>query len=178
MSAFLSACFKITARPASPLAEAVLTYSERSTSSMQARVVRAMLAALAVPRQSAGKSMIVRFRRGSVKKSTQTTGGIQRRVSEKRRISMVPCQKTGTDSPRSVPTRVTLSMALSRRTAERMPAAMPSTSEKATASPVSSMVTGRRSRMSSKTGLPVRQDVPRSPWASWPSQRPYCTHHG
>ena len=76
---------------------------------------------------------------------------------------MVPCQKTGTDSPRSVPTRVTLSMALSRRTAERMPAAMPSTSEKATASPVSSMVTGRRSRMSSTTGLPVRQDVPRSP---------------
>ena len=46
---------------------------------MQARVVRAMLAALAVPRQSAGRSMMVRLRRGSVKKSTHTTGGIQRR---------------------------------------------------------------------------------------------------
>ena len=49
MSAFLSACLSTTARPASPLAAAVRTYSERSTSSMQARVVRAMLAALAVP---------------------------------------------------------------------------------------------------------------------------------
>ena len=38
----------------------------RSTSSMQERVVRAMLAALAVPRQRAGRSMIVRLRRGSV----------------------------------------------------------------------------------------------------------------
>ena len=66
-------------RSASPLAAAVRMYSERSTSSMHARVVRAMLAALAVPRQSAGRSMIVRLRRGSVKKSTHTTGGIQRR---------------------------------------------------------------------------------------------------
>ena len=68
-----------TARPARPLAAAVRMYSERRTSSMQARVVRAMLAALAVPRQRAGSTMIVRFRRGSANKSTQTTGGIQRR---------------------------------------------------------------------------------------------------
>jgi hypothetical protein len=46
---------------------------------MQDRVVRATLAAAAVPRQRAGKSMIVRFRRGSVKRSTHITGGIQRR---------------------------------------------------------------------------------------------------
>ena len=46
---------------------------------MHARVVRAMLAALAVPRQSAGSSMIVRLRRGSAQKSTHITGGIQRR---------------------------------------------------------------------------------------------------
>jgi hypothetical protein len=44
---------------------------------MQARVVRAMLAALAVPRHRAGRTMIVRLRAGSAKKSTQTTGGIQ-----------------------------------------------------------------------------------------------------
>ena len=46
---------------------------------MQDRVVRATLAAAAVPRQSAGRSMMVRFRRGSVKRSTHMTGGIQRR---------------------------------------------------------------------------------------------------
>ena len=69
----------MTTRSVSPLAAAVRMYSERSTSSMQARVVRAMLAALAAPRHSAGSSMMVRFRRGSVKKSTHTTGGIQRR---------------------------------------------------------------------------------------------------
>ena len=79
MSAFFSPCLSTTARPASPFAAAVRMYSERSTSSMQARVVRAMLAALAVPRHSAGRSMIVRFARGSVKRSTHTTGGIQRR---------------------------------------------------------------------------------------------------
>ena len=79
ISAFRSACLSTTTRPASPLAAAVRMYSERITSSMQARVVRAMLAALAVPRQSAGSTMMVRFRRESVKKSTHTTGGIQRR---------------------------------------------------------------------------------------------------
>jgi len=79
ISAFLSACLRISTRPVSPLAAAVRMYSERSTSSMQARVVRAMLAALAVPRHSAGSSMMVRFRAGLVKKSTHTTGGIQRR---------------------------------------------------------------------------------------------------
>ncbi len=91
---------------------------------------------------------------------------------------MVPCQKTGTESPSSVAMRVTLSMASSRRTAETMPAAIPRTRAKATARAVSSMVTGRRSRMSWITGLPVRQEVPRSPWASWPSHRAYWTHHG
>src|SRR5262245_28795369 len=32
--------------------------------------------------------------------------------------------------------------------------------------------------MRASTGLPVRQDAPRSPWASWPIQRPYCTYQG
>ena len=55
---------------------------------------------------------------------------------------------------------------------------MPRTSAKATASVVSSIVTGSRSRMSVATGLPVRHEVPRSPWARLPIQRPYCTHQG
>ena len=46
---------------------------------MHERVVRATLAALAVPRQRAGSTMIVRLRRQSALKSTHTTGGIQRR---------------------------------------------------------------------------------------------------
>jgi hypothetical protein len=93
-------------------------------------------------------------------------------------MSMVPCQKTGTERPRSVPMRVTLSRGPSRRVAETMPAAMPSTSEKPTARQVSSRVTGSRSRMRESTGLPVRHDVPRSPWTSWPIHRPYWTYHG
>src|SRR6266540_1493382 len=91
---------------------------------------------------------------------------------------MVPCQKTGTERPRSVPTRVTLSMASSRRIAETMPAAMPRTSANPTASPVSSSVTGSRSRMSCVTGLPVRHEVPRSPRASSATHREYWTYHG
>jgi hypothetical protein len=73
---------------------------------------------------------------------------------------------------------VTLSTAPSRRVAETIPAGMPSRSEKATASPVSSSVTGSRSMMSAITGLPVRQEVPRSPWARLPTQIAYCRHHG
>ena len=46
---------------------------------MQDRVVRATLAAAAVPRQSAGRTMMVRLRRGSVRRSTHITGGIQRK---------------------------------------------------------------------------------------------------
>ena len=79
ISALRSACLRTTSRGRRPLAAAVRMYSDPSTSSMQARVVRAMLAALAVPRQNAGSSMIVRLRRGSVRKSTHMTGGIQRR---------------------------------------------------------------------------------------------------
>jgi hypothetical protein len=55
---------------------------------------------------------------------------------------------------------------------------MPSSIAKPTASVVSSIVTGSRSRISATTGLPVRQEVPRSPWASAATQRPYCCHHG
>jgi hypothetical protein len=91
---------------------------------------------------------------------------------------MVPCQNTGTERPSRVPTRVTLSTTWSRRTAETMPAAMPSTSAKATEKRVSSRVTGKRSRMRDTTGLPVRHEVPRSPWASCPIQRPYCRYQG
>ena len=90
----------------------------------------------------------------------------------------MPCQNTGTDRPSNVPTRVTLSIARSRRLADRIPAGMPSISAKPTASDVSSIVTGNRSRISVTTGLPVRHDVPRSPWARAVTQRPYCCHHG
>ena len=90
----------------------------------------------------------------------------------------MPCQNTGTDSPSKVPTRVTLSMGRPRRMAETMPAAIPRTSAKPTASTVSSRVTGSRSRMSPTTGLPVRHEVPRSPRARPPSQRAYCSYHG
>ena len=55
---------------------------------------------------------------------------------------------------------------------------MPSSIAKPTASAVSSIVTGSRSRISATTGLPVRHEVPRSPWARSPIQRPYCRHHG
>ena len=91
---------------------------------------------------------------------------------------MVPCQNTGTERPRSVPTRVTLSTAWSRRIAEMMPATPPSASAKAIANTVSSRVTGSRSRISATTGLPVRHDVPKSPCTSRPSQRAYCRYQG
>jgi hypothetical protein len=90
---------------------------------------------------------------------------------------MVPCQNTGTESPRRVPIRVAWSTARSRCTADRMPAPTPRTREKATARSVSSIVTGSRSRISESTGFPVRQEVPRLPWRSWPSQRRYWTYH-
>ena len=62
--------------------------------------------------------------------------------------------------------------------ADTMPAGMPSSSAKATASAVSSIVTGSRSRISATTGLPVRHEVPRSPVARPPIQSAYCRHHG
>ena len=47
---------------------------------------------------------------------------------------MVPCQNTGTESPSRAPTRVMLSRAPSRRTADTTPAGIPSASAKTTAS--------------------------------------------
>ena len=55
--AFLSACLVITFHSLRPLARAWVTYSRRSTSSMEERTMRATTAAMNRPRVMAGKIM-------------------------------------------------------------------------------------------------------------------------
>jgi hypothetical protein len=73
---------------------------------MQNRVTRWILAPLAVAGQSTDRSMILRLAQVSNHKEPHTTEGIQRKVREKNRISLIPCQNTGIDRPKRDLSRV------------------------------------------------------------------------
>lgn len=72
----------------------------------------------------------------------------------------------------------TLSAALPRFTAARMPNRMPNTVENSVDSTASLNVVGKRCVISYHTGLCVKIDVPRSPLSTLPSQTKYCCHIG
>ena len=67
-------------------------------------------------------------------------------------MSMMPSQKTGIDWPKSAPSMVRLSYAVSRRTAEMTPAGMATSSETNRAARASSAVAGRRSSTRGRAG--------------------------
>ena len=59
--------------------------------------MRMKTAATAVPSARPGSAMIARFRSGSRTRLTKSTAGAQLSQSETARMSMLACQKTGTD---------------------------------------------------------------------------------
>ena len=91
---------------------------------------------------------------------------------------MMPSQKCGTESPESARRLAAASTTVPLRTAETMPAGMPIRSAMAIEQTASSMVTGSFEASSSRTGMRLRSDSPKSPRSTRPSQRPYCTGIG
>ena len=78
-------------------------------------------------------------------------------------MSMMPSQKCGTESPESAKKLATTSTAVPLRAAETMPAGMPMTSAMSIEQSASSTVTGSFETSSSRTGMRLRSDSPKSP---------------
>ena len=77
MRAFLIACLSTTARSRKPFDQAVLIKSCRSTSSIMVRVIRMVLADMAVPRIRLGIRNTPRLPSGSSAKEITSIGGDQ-----------------------------------------------------------------------------------------------------
>ncbi len=68
---------------------------------MLLRVWRMSTAVSAVPRTKAGMIIRFRFATGSSQRGTKPEAGSTPRRTEKSRMSMIPSQKLGTESPQS-----------------------------------------------------------------------------
>src|SRR2546426_7153221 len=92
------------------------------TSIMLLRVWRIRTAARAVPSTNAGMSMRCRLASGLSQSGTNPDAGSQPSRTEKNRISMIPSQKLGTDTPQSDALLARTSQNVLRRTAASTPA--------------------------------------------------------
>ena len=79
-------------------------------------------AASAAPRTKAGMIMRCRLPRGSSKNGTKPEAGSTWSRTERKRISMIPSQKFGIDTPPSDAPLASMSQSVLRRTAARTPA--------------------------------------------------------
>ncbi len=106
------------------------------------------------------------------------TGGVQPNTSEVNSSASVASQKLGTDSPIRPATRPAKSAPVSRLVADSTPSGMATTVAIATASSVSSTVTGSACSSRPPTGWPLRSEMPGSPRSNPPIHLTYWTGSG
>src|SRR5262245_6055758 len=135
-------------------------------------------AASAVPSTNAGITMRCTLASGLSQNGTKPEAGSHPRRTEKNRISIIPSQKLGTDTPQSDAPLASTSHAVLRRTAARTPAGMAMASAMRTARHASSMVIGSFFATVVTTGSRVRIERPRSPCSASAAHRTYCTGIG
>src|SRR5438093_1980463 len=140
---------------------------------MLLRVWRISTAASAVPSTNAGISMRWRFASGLSQIGTNPEAGSQPSRTEKNRISMIPSQKFGIETPQSDAPLVTTSQIVLRRTAARTPAGMAMPTATMSERAASSIVIGSFVATVRTTASRVRIDSPRSPWTARAAQRRY-----
>src|SRR5262249_1707600 len=138
---------------------------------MLLRVWRMSTAASAVPSTNAGITMRCTLASGLSQSGTKPEAGSQPRRTEKNRISMIPSQKLGTDTPQSDAPLASTSHAVLRRTAARTPAGIAIASAMTTDRHASSTVIGSLRATVTITGSRVRIERPRSPCRARPAQR-------
>src|SRR5204862_1225579 len=145
---------------------------------MLLRVWRISTAASAVPSTNAGMIMRRRLPDGLSQNDTKPEAGSQPSRTEKNRISMIPSQKLGTETPQSDAPLASTSQAVLRRTAASTPAGIAIASAMSTERQASSTVIGSFLATVVITGSRVRIERPRSPWSASPAQRRYWTGIG
>src|SRR6185436_13227574 len=145
---------------------------------MALRVWRIRTAARPVPSTSAGITMRLTLATGSSISGTNPDAGSQPSRTETNKISMIPSQKLGTDTPQSETPLARRSHGVLRRTAAITPAGMAITSATSRERHASSSVMGSLRATVLATDCRVRMDSPRSPRSARPSQRAYCSGSG
>src|SRR5712691_6661646 len=145
---------------------------------MLLRIWRMRTAASAVPRTKAGMSMRCRLASGLSQRGTNPEAGSQPSRTEKNRISMIPSQKLGTETPQSDTPLARRSHRVLRRTAASTPAGMAMPTAMRIAKAASWIVMGSFFATVPVTDARVRMDSPRSPRSANPSQRRYWTGTG
>src|SRR5690242_10153713 len=145
---------------------------------MLLRVWRISTAARPAPSTKAGMTIRSRFESGFSQIGTKPEAGSQCKRTDSRRISMMPSQKLGTESPHSETALTRKSHAELRRTAEKTPAGIAMASATSSERHASSMVIGSLRPTVHTTDSRVRMDSPRSPRRASPSQRTYCSGIG
>src|SRR5215471_3647661 len=145
---------------------------------MLLRVCRISTAARPLPRTNAGITMRARLAAGFSHQGTNPEAGSQPRRTDSSRISMIPSQKLGMESPQSETPLARRSHAVFRRSAENTPAGMAMAIAIKRERHASSMVIGSFFATVFTTGSRVRIDSPRSPRTARRAQRRYCTGMG
>ena len=143
------------------------------TSIMLLRVWRIRTAASAVPSTKAGMTMRRRLSSGLSQIGTNPEAGSQPSCTEKNRISMIPSQKFGIDTPPRDAPLASMSQSVLRRTAARTPAGMAMPTAMTSARNASSIVIGSFVATVVITDSRVRIECPRSPRSASPTQRRY-----
>jgi len=104
----------------------------------------------------------------SAPKGIRPPTGNTPRFTAKTRISRMPNQKPGSDTPNSETADSARSSQESRFTAAATPSGTATATATSSATSVSSMVAGRRSAMTSKTGRRWKKEMPKSPVSALP----------
>src|SRR5689334_781887 len=131
-----------------------------------------------VPSTSAGMIMRARLPVRLSPIGTKPEAGSQPKRTDTSRMSMMPSQKFGTDTPHSDMPLASTSQTPLRCTAASTPAGMAMASATTSDRHASSSVMGSLEATIHATEVRVRIDSPRSPTAARRSQRTYCTGSG
>ena len=137
MEALRRQCFQITFHSGIPFTRASFTNSLSSTSSMDERTSRMMMATWNQPSVMAGSMRCW--------SPPRPEAGSQPSITAKTHISTIPSQKPGSDWPRSAMIFAAVSMLLPFATAASTPIGRARIALKRSANPASSSVAGRRS---------------------------------
>ena len=94
------------------------------------------------------------------------------------RISIMPCQKLGSEKPSTEPPIRLRPKGLSLNSPATRPRGMPIRQVRPMATTTSSKVSGKRCTINSIAGMPCTNEVPRSPWKARVRKLQYCSHTG
>ena len=173
-------------RSVRPLARANLMKSSGSVSRTPVRVRRMTSDSLNSDRLIAGRirwarpSRVNRLERMPRKEpsSPRPVEGSQPSQTEKIMISIMPCQKLGSEKPRMEPVMMVSSVTVFGFRPARRPSGMPRPRAKTRPTKVSSSVAGRRCRMRLMDGWLKTKERPRSPCTAFHRKVPNWCHSG